>query len=382
MTDMFLIEPGTMADISVADDGELWAVTADDEVRRWNDGEWQPVEGNLKQIAVGSIDQIWGVDRQGAVHRWVGDWLRVPGTLAYIAAASDGTVIGIDANDDLFRWNGATFEPLAGHGKLMQVSVADRKIMYGVSRDGVVLRWNGGGWDSCLVSGAPREFTYTSASTSPGALRWWMGWAPQGERPGRAIEIVNGGMVARDTWMRKVAVSATQVVALDATGRVRSWQVPLEVRNRPLVRRQLEWRWCQNCHGLFFGGRDTMGTCPARPVGVIVTRSVPHVGTSSMNYAVPRGAGAPGQSGWRWCHKCEGLFFAARGGICRAGGAHDGSASDVYALLHQDTTSFGQSGWLWCRKCEGLFHSSGASRCPAGDAHDGSASGAYKLAGY
>ena len=35
------------------------------------------------------------------------------------------------------------------------------------------------------------------------------------------------------------------------------------------------------------------------------------------------------QEGWRWCHKCEGLFFAGHPsqGRCPAGGSHDASQS-------------------------------------------------------
>jgi hypothetical protein len=40
------------------------------------------------------------------------------------------------------------------------------------------------------------------------------------------------------------------------------------------------------------------------------------------------------QDGWRWCHKCEGLFYGPRQAlsVCPAGGAHDGSLSGNYSL--------------------------------------------------
>lgn len=48
-------------------------------------------------------------------------------------------------------------------------------------------------------------------------------------------------------------------------------------------------------------------------------------------------AGEP-QSGWRWCKKCEGLWFAAGGaerkGKCPAGDGHDDADSGQYALAH------------------------------------------------
>ena len=41
------------------------------------------------------------------------------------------------------------------------------------------------------------------------------------------------------------------------------------------------------------------------------------------------------QNQWRFCSKCNGLFFVGRGdnGVCPAGGGHDPSQSGDYALL-------------------------------------------------
>ena len=62
------------------------------------------------------------------------------------------------------------------------------------------------------------------------------------------------------------------------------------------------------------------------------------------------------QTGWRWCHKCLGLFFAgtdpllASTGPCSAGAFHDDAGSGEYTLVHQ-VVGLGQPGWHWCRKC-------------------------------
>ncbi len=41
------------------------------------------------------------------------------------------------------------------------------------------------------------------------------------------------------------------------------------------------------------------------------------------------------QNGWRWCRKCQGLFYAPNGnGRCPAGGGHNASGSGNYALLY------------------------------------------------
>ena len=39
------------------------------------------------------------------------------------------------------------------------------------------------------------------------------------------------------------------------------------------------------------------------------------------------------QPNWRWCHKCQGLFFAGNPGpVCAAGGAHENVGSGNYSL--------------------------------------------------
>jgi hypothetical protein len=93
----------------------------------------------------------------------------------------------------------------------------------------------------------------------------------------------------------------------------------------------------------------------------------------------------PTQPGWRWCRKCQGMFFAGNPttGACPAGGGHDPSQSGAYRLPHNNPPRTGwQDGWRWCRRCQGLFRPTPSSRCPVPGigAHDGSQSGAYSLA--
>lgn len=88
---------------------------------------------------------------------------------------------------------------------------------------------------------------------------------------------------------------------------------------------QDNWRWCNKCQGLFFAGNPTTGACPAEGG---------HDYSSSGNYVLWVAPGA-GQDNWRWCNKCQGLFFAgnATTGACPAEGGHDYSGSGDYRLL-------------------------------------------------
>ncbi len=135
---------------------------------------------------------------------------------------------------------------------------------------------------------------------------------------------------------------------------------------------QANWRWCQKCQGLYFAGNPG-SICPA---------GGSHDQTGSGNYFLVQGAASyPGQANWRWCHKCQGLYFAGNpGSICPAGGSHDKAGSGNYSLIQQSPFGPGQHGWRWCHKCQGLFFGDNpGSHCPAGGAHDAAGSGDYSL---
>jgi hypothetical protein len=95
-----------------------------------------------------------------------------------------------------------------------------------------------------------------------------------------------------------------------------------------------------------------------------------------------------GQGDWKWCSQCQGRFFAGGNtlGVCPAGDAHSDAGSGDYALGQGDaylaTSSGGQSEWKWCDKCQGLFFSGGNTLgvCPAKGAHNDAGSGDYLLA--
>jgi len=89
---------------------------------------------------------------------------------------------------------------------------------------------------------------------------------------------------------------------------------------------QDNWRWCRKCDGLFFNGHDTKGRCPA---------GEEHESAGSENYSMTKDAPAAGQQdNWRWCRKCDGLFFNGHNtkGRCPAGGAHESAGSANYSM--------------------------------------------------
>ena len=56
------------------------------------------------------------------------------------------------------------------------------------------------------------------------------------------------------------------------------------------------------------------------------------------------------QGNWRWCYKCEGMWFNGHptNGVCPPGGAHSSSGSGNYAIKFSGDGGAGQDGWRWC----------------------------------
>jgi hypothetical protein len=135
---------------------------------------------------------------------------------------------------------------------------------------------------------------------------------------------------------------------------------------------QAGWRWCQKCQGLFFAEAGSPGVCPA---------GGPHTQEGSGAYAIHTLRNGR-QSGWCWCRKCQGIFFTEGGtmGSCAAGGPHSREGSGEYSLGYSSQDP-GQEGWRWCQKCQGLFFAEAGSPgiCPAGGPHTQEGSGQYRV---
>jgi hypothetical protein len=146
---------------------------------------------------------------------------------------------------------------------------------------------------------------------------------------------------------------------------------------------QENWRWCHFCQGLFFEGTPNQGACPGNPTGR-------HDRHPSGNYVIiDNTPNAAGQREWRWCINCGILFFGgstAIHGVCPGRfGPHDGTQSGDYTLFNNDPDAFGQPDWRWCHKCDGLFFGKPTAIqgvCPSGGQHDSTQSGDYKLMHY
>jgi len=147
----------------------------------------------------------------------------------------------------------------------------------------------------------------------------------------------------------------------------------------PVVKFQHGWKRCTKCQGLFFGSNN--GKCP--------NDNKTHTEASGENYSLiyepysDQAQKIPShQPHWRWCKKCQSLFYFPKNmeekagkppivvfdhGKCSEGGMHSREGSSIYHLKILPST-LTQSQWRWCNKCEALHRVTGST---TGSCYDG-----------
>jgi hypothetical protein len=87
---------------------------------------------------------------------------------------------------------------------------------------------------------------------------------------------------------------------------------------------QLAWRFCVKCEAMFYDGFPDKGRCPA---------GGGHE-AAGFNFVLPHDVleTPMTQADWRGCHKCGAMFFDGypNKGICAAGGAHEPQGFDFH----------------------------------------------------
>lgn len=136
----------------------------------------------------------------------------------------------------------------------------------------------------------------------------------------------------------------------------------------PAASKQDKWRWCCKCQVLFYSGLG-QGVCPA---------GGGHDSTGSGQYLANLSAGCSSQNGWRWCSGCQSMFYGGTASVCPLGGSHNSTGSGDYHMCLN--AAHGQGNWRWCRKCSGIHYAGLTGICPAGGAHVTDGSGAYAVA--
>jgi len=135
---------------------------------------------------------------------------------------------------------------------------------------------------------------------------------------------------------------------------------------------QSDWRWCSTCQSLFFGGGVSNSLC----AGGGTHTSAAHSGSADYTLTYGGASDPQRQTDWRWCSRCQSLFFGGSlaASRCAGGGTHVAptqSGSGDYQLAHSVAADADhQDNWRWCSKCQNLFFGGiAASTCAAGGAH-------------
>jgi hypothetical protein len=124
---------------------------------------------------------------------------------------------------------------------------------------------------------------------------------------------------------------------------------------------QEDWRYCTKCQSMFFQGVE--GSAYDRRRGVCAAGGVhePAGYNFSLSYNVPETQNS--QTNWRYCTKCQSMFFQGvqgsaydrRRGVCAAGGVHE-PAGYKFVLPHDvSEMQNSQANWRYCTKCQSMF---------------------------
>ena len=142
----------------------------------------------------------------------------------------------------------------------------------------------------------------------------------------------------------------------------------------PILIGESNWRCCVKCRGLFYNGQRTNGVCPKGASHVVADVRTSYTLSDTEGMREP---------GWKWCYQCQGLYFAgigSDGGICPAAVVHNplGSKKE-YSLARECGT--GQRNWRRCKNCDVLFFAgvSPFGACRDNRPHDPAGSPNYVL---
>jgi hypothetical protein len=129
---------------------------------------------------------------------------------------------------------------------------------------------------------------------------------------------------------------------------------------------QSEWRFCEDCHLLFYQGVHYSTAC-------VVTKGA-HNGESSQDIKLAHTIKPPeqAQDQFFWCSRCTCLHYGGPGGegVCKFG-RHDRNGSGLYYMSQaKPATSKNPIAVNWCNKCYCIFQGSHEVPCAAGDHHD------------
>jgi hypothetical protein len=144
--------PGTLTQLSIGSDGEVWGIDPTGNVLRWTGSEWKAHDGNLRQISVRNLKEAWGVNAENDLLRWnQSSWEPTGFKTNVVSAGIDGTVWGLATEagggvvQTISTWLAEQrLVPIVSTGShLKQLSVTDANRVWVIDDNGQSFRGNG-----------------------------------------------------------------------------------------------------------------------------------------------------------------------------------------------------------------------------------------------
>lgn len=132
--------------IAIGLDGSVFALMADGQLYRWNNGQMRLLSfpGQFVKIAVDPAGNPWGINLFGRIFRHDGaDWRQARGTASDISISANGTVLVADANGVLGRYDAAANGFVRIDGSAVFVAAAPDGMPWGLLADGTAVRCRG-----------------------------------------------------------------------------------------------------------------------------------------------------------------------------------------------------------------------------------------------
>ena len=175
--------PGSLKQVSIADDHRIWGVNAHNYVftkANPDHGPWIWVDGTLKQVAASGDGRVWGVNNIDDIYTRAGEegpWQRVLGKLSQIAVNNGGRVWGVNSLGNVYTRAGVygSWQYIPG-GQFKQVSVQNSGRVWAIKADGRIYTRPGvnGNWEQ--VSGYLKQISAADYFYSNASHVWGVGF--------------------------------------------------------------------------------------------------------------------------------------------------------------------------------------------------------------
>jgi len=177
------------------------------------------VGGILTKVSAGGKDNVWGVNPNGDIWRFVnGAWQHMPGNAHTISAASDGSVWCVNASQQLWHWNGSGWEQISGTA--VSVSTGGKYNTWCVNPAGIPHHWNHNTRSWQAIDGSLTQVSAGEDGTVFGVNASQQLWIRRGgltgrweQLPGAAVQVSG-----HDEW---------SIACVNAAGMIHTWNAAI-----------------------------------------------------------------------------------------------------------------------------------------------------------